>query len=603
MVKYILLILFVFEFVQCGYSQNFNWANSVGSINSDNAMCIELDDNENVYATGRFSGTVDFDSKIGVYNLTSIGLLDAFIAKYDKDGNLIWAKSMGGTLDETAWFMKLDDAGNIYIIGTFISAMADFDPSINTFNLTSLGSGDIFFAKYSNNGDLVWAKAIGSAGNEFGRAITLDSDNNIYITGYFSGTADFNPNAGVNNLISSSTFEGFLAKYDNNGNYIWAHDFGNSLSNYGVALEINSNEEIVLTGFFSGTVDLDFDVGLTQFVSAGGSDIFVAKYDTSSNLIWANHLPGKFPDAPSFIQFDSLNNIYLSGSFKDTIWFDDSFGINFLKSPGPLGNCFLASFDNNGSFRWSRTDGGKKIAGINSFKVVNSEFLYLSGNFQDTIYYNNIVDTLMLVSNGLDDILFVKYKLNGELVWVKNFGGTGAEIGRTIAVSDSLNAYLAGYYQNTVDFNPNDEVYNLTSSGNNDLFISKYSPKIFKNDNYSICNGNFLLFGDDSLTVDGSYTRISNCGVDCDSIITANITVLPVNDTLLDESICEGDIFNFGSQTLTISGVFYDSLINIFGCDSTVTLNLTVNPTFNSTISEQICNGDSYLLGTQTLTT
>lgn len=70
MVKYILLILFVFEFAQCGYSQNFNWANSVGSINSDNAMCIELDDNENVYATGRFSGTVDFDSKIGVYNLT-----------------------------------------------------------------------------------------------------------------------------------------------------------------------------------------------------------------------------------------------------------------------------------------------------------------------------------------------------------------------------------------------------------------------------------------------------------------------------------------------------------------------------------------------------
>ncbi|HRF19893.1 MAG TPA: SBBP repeat-containing protein, partial [Chitinophagaceae bacterium] len=108
-----------------------------------------------------------------------------------------------------------------YIIGEF-RASADFDPGAGTVNLTSAGGSDIFFAKYDASGNYVYAKRLGGTAEDVGFGIAVDGSGNVYVTGYFIGTGDFDPGAGTANLISSGIQDIFFAKYDASGNYVYA---------------------------------------------------------------------------------------------------------------------------------------------------------------------------------------------------------------------------------------------------------------------------------------------------------------------------------------------------------------------------------------------
>jgi len=190
---------------------NFIFAKSFGGTGADQGYYLSLDDNGNIYTTGWFNTTVDFDPGTEVHNLTSNGGFDIFISKLDQDGNFIFTKSFGGTGADQGYSLSLDDNGNIYTTGGF-STTVDFDPSAEVYNLTSNGTQDVFISKLDKDGNFIFAKGFGGTGTDVGNSLSLDDNGNIYTTGYFNNTADFNPNSGTYELTSAGGSDIFLLK-------------------------------------------------------------------------------------------------------------------------------------------------------------------------------------------------------------------------------------------------------------------------------------------------------------------------------------------------------------------------------------------------------
>ena len=188
---------------------DFVWAKAMGGTSDEYGHGIFVDISGNVYASGYFWGTVDFDPGPGTFNLTSVGSNDIFTSKLDSNGNFVWAKAMGGTSGDQGHGISVDTSGNVYTTGSFFDTV-DFDPGPKTFNLTSAGSRDIFISKLDSNGNFAWAKAMGGTSSDLGRGIFVDASCNVYTIGYFSDTVDFDTGLGIFNLTSAGLDDIFI---------------------------------------------------------------------------------------------------------------------------------------------------------------------------------------------------------------------------------------------------------------------------------------------------------------------------------------------------------------------------------------------------------
>lgn len=179
---------------------NLIWVKHVGGTKDDNLYCIASDSYGNIYSTGFFYGNVDFDPGPGVTNLNSDPIRGAcFILKLDMAGNLIWAKKISGTGGTVITSIKTDAVGHTYTTGYFNNTV-DFDPNSGIFNLTSAGGTDIFVQKLDSNGNLIWCRQLSGTKSGQGESIALDVSGNIYTTGHFERTFDFDPGSGLFNF-------------------------------------------------------------------------------------------------------------------------------------------------------------------------------------------------------------------------------------------------------------------------------------------------------------------------------------------------------------------------------------------------------------------
>jgi len=455
-------------------AQDYVWAKNVGSTGGqESGQSIVADGKGNIFITGYFSGTVDFDPGVGTSNLTSVGSIDVYFAKYDTNGNLIWAKSLGGTNQDLGASLAVDASGNVYITGYF-SGTVDFDPGAGTSNLTSAGLDDVFFAKYNSNGDLLWAKNIGGSSFDYGEAIILDNSGNIYLTGFFQNTVDFDPGAGTFNLTSRGGEDIFFAKYDSNGDLVWAKNVGGTDSDRAFSIALDGSGNIYITGRFQGTVDFDPGAGISNLTSIGILDAYFAKYDNDGNLVWAKSIGGNSGDQGRSIVVDNSGNVYLTGSFNNTVDFDPGAGTTNLTSEG-ASDVFFAKYDTNGSLTWAQSIGGTDFDQGNSIAVDVSGNVYLTGFFKNTVDFDPGSDITNLTSEGGNDVFFAKYDSVGSLVWANRVGGTGNDNGNFVVVDGSgSNIYITGRFFRMADFDPGDEVANLASVGEWDIFFAKY---------------------------------------------------------------------------------------------------------------------------------
>jgi len=191
-------------------AQTLQWAKSMGGASNAVGNAIAVDNSGNVYTSGYFVDTVDFDPGVSTFNLISTGGIDIFVSKLDALGNFVWAKQMGGTRNDLGLSIALDAVGNVYTTGFFYET-ADFDPGA-TFNLISAGSNDIFVSKLDAGGSFVCVEQMGGAGADLARSIAIDASGNVYTTGYFRDTADFDPSLATSNLISRGFSDIFITK-------------------------------------------------------------------------------------------------------------------------------------------------------------------------------------------------------------------------------------------------------------------------------------------------------------------------------------------------------------------------------------------------------
>lgn len=301
-------------------SGNFKWAGRIGASGfNDAGRAIGIDASGNVITVGEFGTTADFNPGAGIFNLTSAGSSDIFISKLDSVGNFIWANRIGGTDTENVSGLKVDASGNVYTTGDF-KLTVDFDPGSGTFNLTTTTTSAAFISKLDATGNFVWAKQFSTG--SFGHAIGLDNSNNVYSTGYYGGTVDFDPGTGTFNLTSSGGNEIYVSKLDASGNFTWAKKFSTATSDKCNSLAVDISGNVYTTGYFSGPVD--FDPGLSTFnlTGVGAYDIFISKLDASGNFVWAHQLTSTVGEVGRGISVDPLSNLYITGSFDGTIDFD-----------------------------------------------------------------------------------------------------------------------------------------------------------------------------------------------------------------------------------------------------------------------------------------
>lgn len=267
------------------------WVQRFGAEGRDSASAVAVDDDGNVHVTGYFQNTVDFDPDPDATEALSASQYDIFVLKLDTDGNLVWARRMGGTGADLGYGIAVDSSGNVFTTGQF-SLTVDFDPDPDvTANLTSGGNSDIFVQKLDASGKHVWVRGYGVGGTDIGRGIALDSAGNVYTTGFFQGTVAF---GSVNLSALGSNI--FVHKLDNDGNVAWAHSIGAAGDDRGHAIAVDGAGNVYTTGFFHGTVDFNPDPLGEALLSAFSPtwDIFVHKLDTDGNHLWARRMGGEW---------------------------------------------------------------------------------------------------------------------------------------------------------------------------------------------------------------------------------------------------------------------------------------------------------------------
>ena len=370
---------------------------------SNYGQSVALDSSGNIYSTGMFAGTADFDPGAGIANMTSVGSNDVFVSKLDTSGNFVWAKSLGAS---DCYSVAVDSFGNVYTAGFFYGT-GDFDPGDGVISLTSASDADVFVSKLDTSGNYMWAKQFGGNSAEYGFEVAVDSSGNVYTTGNFISTADFDPGPGTANLTGGGAF---VSKLDTSGNYVWAKQFRGGARGYEVAVDSSGN--VYTTGELKGTADFDPGDGVANLTSVmsrdvpqNSEDVFVSKLDTSGNYMWAKRFGSSGTDNGNTVEVDSSGNVYTAGYFQRSI----DFGIANLRSVGST-DVFVSKLDASGNGVWAKSFGGTNAAltRANNVSVDALGNLYATGSFQGTVDFDPGAGTAILGSSGVNSTFVLR---------------------------------------------------------------------------------------------------------------------------------------------------------------------------------------------------
>ncbi len=359
--------MFIVKFDSSG---NALWAKSAGGNGGSSGGNIVTDGSENVYVMGGFgSSTITF----GATTLTNVGLSDIFIVKYDAtSGNVVWAKSFGGSSDDTGVGIASDASGNVYVTGYFFSPSMTFVTPAGTIILTNAGYTDMFIVKYNASGTVLWAKGVG--GNSFDQAnrAAVDGSGNVYVTGFFGSSSITFGN--VTLLISKSgNFDMFMVKYDPSGNVLWAKSTGGisvgSSNVQGTGIAINSSGNVFATGWFNSSSITFWNTAPLK--NNGKADVYIVKYNaTDGSVIWARSAGGTNMDEGNSVATDGSGNVFVTGYFlSPTITFGNILLSNTTGSKGDA-DMFIAKYDANGNVPWAHC-AGASTAPILKNEVIN----------------------------------------------------------------------------------------------------------------------------------------------------------------------------------------------------------------------------------------
>ncbi|MFA5232696.1 MAG: hypothetical protein WC410_03455 [Candidatus Paceibacterota bacterium] len=401
-----------------------------------------------------------------------------------------FAFSFGNGKDDAGEVLAVDKDDNIIVAGYFQGTI-DLDPGTGILERTSLGGSindnavDIYLAKYAKGGRLIWGFSLGSVGADLPHSLKTDKEGNIYLTGYFGGQMDVDPNPEEKLINSGTGRDAFLVKYDKDGKLLWVRAFGNietipfsssdTRFEEGMDLDIDEDGNVYLVGVFDGTVDLDdWDGNKTgDTFTADSRSTFLAKFDSYGKFLKAVSINGKGINQGQAVGVNKEGSVYVAGFFEDKMNFDKT----SLSSAGSA-DAFLVKYDKNLNFILAKKWGGTGVDKVNIGAIdVDAEGnVYLAGDFGGTIY----LDNYKLASKGSADAFFVKLDQEGKPLALKSVGGVYYDSAQKIKLDSAGNILISGHFRDSVDFDPGKGVNFLQafSFGEaTDAFLAKYSSQ------------------------------------------------------------------------------------------------------------------------------
>ena len=589
MTKYIFTTLLLINLtLVLGQTPNFQWAKKW---NTYSAFDIATDEQGNVYTLSTGSTQVNFNPSGTVIMGPTAGC--GAISKFDSNGNLIWVKfitqtgATNGSCDPKRLFIK----GNyLYYAGEFGDGGGTYDFNLSntaTYNIYGGCNGcgiQVFVSKIDLDGNFQWMTRFGSYATV--NDIYVDNADNVLITGGFKNDITLNGQ----NTISNGDRDAYFMKLNSLGTCEWVRSIGSSDSftpgEMGVNVKVNSLGEIIVVGNFEGTVDIDPGSNVVSISSVGSDEAFILKLNSAGILIDHKVISGTGTQRIEGLEINENDEVILTGIFSDSTDFNLGTGIYNLYHN--IGTTFLAKYSNQFNLIWAKQINGATVRTMNTDQ---NQILYLSGVFSGTVDFDPSPNLNQETSGYGSNTFILKLSNQGDYLWSgiietgpynQNFNNQWNEPQNIFAKPDGI--YISGNFAAPTDFDPGAAVFTMTSmtspngyQQNATAFILKLSqcPATSSNLAVSSC-GSFSAPDGQVYNQSGQYTSVLTNAAGCDSVVTINLTINQSSTSAITTTSC-GTYLSPAGNSYTVSGVYTDTLSTNSGCDSTVTINLTIN--------------------------
>lgn len=419
------------------------WSRRFGDTGDQFGRAVAVNAAGEVAIGGSFAGSIDF----GEFFLSSPAGQDGFVAKLDAAGHAIWSRQVSGAGDEAASAIAVDDMGNVIAAGVFEGTI-----DVAGKALTATGF-DSFVAKFGPQGDLLWATAVSGPQSENITSVAIDTQGNILVGGFFSGTAAI----GEYQIPSAGNLDALVAKLDAAGSVLWAKGFGGPGEQRATGVAFDAMGEAFVTGYFIGNID--FGDGPSPFASS--FNVFLAKLHPGGATAWARTFVGSANQKATALAVDPAGTAVISGELSGTM---DLGGAVLEAAPSAI-DTFVASFDAAGLHAWSHRFGQTELRSLGRGADGRT---YLAGSFVDPIDFG----AGALSAEGGTDIFLAAFDADGVLLSQHGWGDPSPQESLAVCGTAGGKAILTGNFSGAVDFGSGV----LKSAGGRDVFVAKVAP-------------------------------------------------------------------------------------------------------------------------------
>lgn len=383
-----------------------------------------------------------------------------------------WAIAAGSPGFEEVLALEITPTSEIVVAGAF-NLSVDFSPGPNTTFLHSNGINDLFVAKYDTSGNLIWAVSMGGTSYDIVNDLAIDAQGNIYITGYFSGSVDFDPGPGTFSVQAQGGTDGFVAKLNASGDFQWVAPFQSNNNANGAGIAIDPTGNAIVTGSFEGTTDFSPGNGNHIFSAAGSYDFFVLQVDSTGNVNWVSVMTGPYAGFGSAVVANAAGDCFISGRFVQTVDFDPGPGVQQLTSAGSY-DAFVMSLNTSGELKWVKSFSGEEQILGSALALDAQSNLYITGKFEDSVDFDPGAGVAMMHAPSGGNAYIVKLSESGQYHWSAQLATPYESNGNSIDISAAGEVYTVGHFSGALDFDPGPGQWTLQASsflGNS--FVSK----------------------------------------------------------------------------------------------------------------------------------
>jgi len=430
----------------------YKWVNSPSGPLEEMAYGITTDyAGANTYVTGKFqSKPLNMGNGI---TITHTGMKDYFVAKYNGQGECVWAHEGGGDVTTEGRDVVIDQDGNIAVTGGLYG-----NSIFGGIPLVGSGNWDVVVVKYNPNGDVLWAKKGSSYRQDRGNGITIDNLGNYLVVGYFGGAGVDTANFNGYKLTGYGDRDIFVAKYNTNGDLLWVKAAGSSSSGeegWGIAVDNDNN--IYIAGMYQGTANF----GTLQTTGMAGKDVFVSKLSPNGDFLWVKTLLSPKDIVVADLEISTTKDeIAIAGYFTDTVIVN-----NVMQFSNGSEDAFVARYSLDGMLNSLYHFGGALADRASGISAAGGNKFWVVGNFYGTMTLGGTT----LASSGDRDAFMTLLDNNNDHIYFNVGGGTSDDFCTDVSCDGAGNAFVTGYYNNTANFGS----FQVTSAGDDEMYVAR----------------------------------------------------------------------------------------------------------------------------------